>query len=500
MDNQKIKKKSISGAKWTIFLSMIALPIGYVVNIILGRISPETLGIYALVGVILGFSGSFLLFGGNNVVQKYLPEIENDKKIDFILTYSLIVMIISLVSILLIFIFPQILIYITGSESNPYNGFYYIIILIFVSIFFNLYNFILSGLMEIKMASIINKLTTYGNFPIFLFLFLFFPNYFLENSLQVIFISFTIFYLLGTLLSATTVFKKVLKLKEGNLTTSNILSIFKFFLPEKFWSTAVTVHLSSVMYYFSDKLDQLLILNFFNLTQLGLYYAPLQIAMLVRFIPHSLGNMLLPTFSNFLANNDINSIQQWYSKIIKYNGLIAFPMAFFIIFFSKYLLLIFGEAYQSNYYILIILTLLYSTGIISPLNNAIIIAKGKVQIYLICETLSIFLGVLIAFALIGPLGILGLAVYRGLTIANWQIITQEIVKRFDLQLKIDLSFKIGVLSTFICALLYLLVPFENIFYSTILFGISTILFFYLGKYKKDEILFVFRNIFNRGAE
>jgi O-antigen/teichoic acid export membrane protein len=499
MDNENIKRKSISGAKWTVLLSTLALPIGYVVNVILGRISPETLGIYALISVVVGFSGSFLLFGGNNVVQKYLPEIEDNQKIDFILTYSIIVTIISLLSILLMLIFPQILVYVTGSETSPDNGFYYIIILILVSIFFNLYTYMLSGLMEIKMASIINKITTYGNFPIFLFIFIFFPSYFLENNLHIIFLSFILFYSVGGLLAAVIVFKNVLKLKQENLTSSNIVTNFKLFLPKKFWSTSITVHLSTVMYYFSDKLDQILILNFFNLTQLGLYYAPLQIAILVRFIPSSLGNVLLPTFSNFLANNDLNSVKQWYSKIIKYNALITFPMAFIIIFFSKYILLLFGEEYLSNYYILVILTFLYSTGIISPLNNAIIIAKGKVQIYLLCEFLSIILGIIIAFSLINPLGILGLAIYRGLTIFNWQLITQEIVKRFDLQLKIDISYIIGVLISFICALIYLAFPYDNFFYCAFLFGISTISFLYLSKYKKEDIKFILTTILNRGT-
>lgn len=352
--------------------------------------------------------------------------------------------------------------------------------------------------MEIKIASIINKLTTYGNFPIFLFLFIFFPNYFLENNLQIIFLSFIFFYLIGTILAAVIVFKNVSKLKQEKLTPFNILRNFKLFLPKKFWNISITVHLSSVMYYFSDKLDQILILNFFNLSELGLYYAPLQIGTLVRFIPQSLGNVLLPTFSNFLAIDDSKSVQQWYLKIIRYNALVTFPLALCVIPFSKYILLLFGTEYVSNYNILVVVALLYSTGIISPLNNAIIIAKGKVQIYLLCEILSICLGIVIALLLIGPLGLLGLATYRGLTILNWQIITQQIVKRLELDLKIDISYKIGVLVSFVYTVIYLAVPSENFLYCAFLFGSSTIIFLYLSKYKKDDIKFIFTTILNRG--
>ncbi|GAG62927.1 unnamed protein product, partial [marine sediment metagenome] len=44
MNTDEIIQKSISGAKWTVILSIVAMPLGYAINIILGQISPEALG------------------------------------------------------------------------------------------------------------------------------------------------------------------------------------------------------------------------------------------------------------------------------------------------------------------------------------------------------------------------------------------------------------------------------------------------------------------------
>ncbi|GAG75618.1 unnamed protein product, partial [marine sediment metagenome] len=65
MNTDEIIQKSISGAKWTVILSIVAMPLGYAINIILGQISPEALGIYGLLSIFILSVTTFILFGGS---------------------------------------------------------------------------------------------------------------------------------------------------------------------------------------------------------------------------------------------------------------------------------------------------------------------------------------------------------------------------------------------------------------------------------------------------
>ena len=526
MNTNEIIQKSISGAKWTVILSIVAIPLSYITNILLGRVSSEALGIYGLLNIFILSIITFILFGGDNVIIKNLPEIDKDKKVSFLRSYILIVFLIAIFAIGLIYIYPQILEFIFG-QALPLNMLKYLIIFIPIIILYSVFDFTLNGLMEIKTSTIIRNVIICGNFIVFSILFLFCKDFFREHLWAIIWgLSFVFYILLGLLALFLTAKKmKVTSLKKSiyqnydrrcslvdderevasceSSWSFRIVSKLKnkFWLPKGFWSFALFVHLSTIVYFASDKMDQLFILNCLSITELGLYYAALQTAKLIRFIPLLVGGVLLPTFSNLLASNEIGLIQRGYQKTVKFNTLMIVPVALLCIFFSQEIMGLFGKEYIEKYSVLVALAFFYSTTSISVVNNSLIIAKGRAGIYFLGGTIKTVFGFIVMLLLFDRLGVLGLAIGKGASLILWQVITTIIVtKSLRMDIKIPKSYKAGLATSLVALLLYLVIPTQNILTQIIQFLSCLSFFLYFANYSKEDLDFVFRQLFHKRVQ
>lgn len=524
MNNNKIIQKSISGAKWTIILSIIALPMGYATNIILGKISPEALGIYGLLNIFIVSVTTFILFGGSNVIVKYLPEIEDDKKVSFLLSYIFLVFLIAIFAVGLFFLCPKILDLLFG-QAFPLNILPYLIIFIPVIILYSIFNFILNGLMEIKTSVVIRQAVVFCNFIAFSILFFFYKDFFRENLWMIIlglpFVCYTVLGLLASSITikkmkATSLSKCLTKVRdcefshvdnEGKVPLwisswrfriISKLRKFTLYLPKRFWSFALFVHISTILVFVYDKIDQLFILNYFSIHELGLYYAALKTVTLIRYTPMLLGSVLLPTFSNLLVLNEIHLVKKVYREIVRYNTMIIIPMVLFCIFFSRQIMGLFGEAYVHNHLVLVVLSMFYGFTPMAGVNYSLVIAKGKSGIALINSIIQIGLQVVLMLFLINRIGILGLAIGRGAGVVLAQIgLIIIVTKILDIDIKIPKSYKIGIITTVIASILYFTIPTQNIIILTILFFGCFTFFIFLADYSKKDIDFILKHLFSR---
>lgn len=520
METDEIVKKSISGAKWAIILSIIALPIGYLLNIILGRVSPEALGIYGFVQIFIAAVTTFVLFGGSNVIIKYLPEIDKDKRVSFLLTYLVIVFSIFMFAIGLGCMYPQIL-DLVFAQKLPLGMLNYFIVLAPIIVLFSVFNYTLSGLMEIKVTVLLGKITTFWGFAVF-GIFFFFKDFFRENLWMIIWSVFFVSYTIGGIIAIFTTINKIKCIERksqnnrcnesviantekidsrqppGNSRVTLRLNYFKPYLPGKFWSFALFVHLSTITYFASDKIDQLFILNFFNIRELGLYYAALRTVMFIRFIPMLLGGVSLATFSNLVASNEIEMIKKSHREIVRFNTLIVVPVSLMCIFFSKQILGVFGEAYIQNDFVLVVLAAFYSTTSIGVANNSLIIAKGKAGAYFLAQIATPIVGFSLMYLLIGKLGVLGLAIGRGSMLALWQVISIVLVSTLlRMGIKIPKSYKIGLIISVVAFLIYIAIPAQNILIHVLCFLSCFFAFIYFADYSKKDLDFIVRQLFYR---
>lgn len=487
MNADEVVQRAITGAKWTIILSVIALPIAYVTNIMLGRLSPEVLGTYSLLNIFILFVASFILFGGNSVIVRFLPQIDRDRRAPFLTSYFLVVIAIAVAAMAIMFFFPQILELLLGENLPEGDLSHLLIILVPVVTLFFIFVYTLNALMEIKTSVILRQAIVYGNFVVFLALFFFARTFFSEHASAIIWGFSLALYIVMALLSWLLTRKKMRIAGKGNPSPTKL----EPYLPAGFWGFSLFVHASSIVYFVYDKVDQLFVVHYFNVGELGLYYAVLQTALLIRFIPMLIGNVLLPTFSNLIASNDTELIHKGYQEAVKYTTLLTVVASLCCIFFSKEILGLFGAAYVGNHLMLVTLAIFFGVTSMGGINSSLVIAKGRAGWYLGLQIIMVSVQLMLTFYLIEPFGVIGAALAKGVAVLIGQIGLIYIVLRvLKMGVHIPRQFFVGVATISIAALLYYFLTPSSALISLGLFLPLVIIFIYLAPYSKKDLNFI----------
>lgn len=483
--SNKIIEKMILGAKWSIYIYFISIPVGLIINFLLAKISPQAVGIYSLFNIYISFIATFMLFGGNNVIIKYLPKIPKMKKINFLFTYILLNLLLALFFIFIIFYRKELSKLIIGANIDI-NPMYMVPFILFI-ILYSVFDYSLNGLMEIKRSSIIKQFIILANFISLSTFFVLWKDFFRLRSFDLIYFTFLMSYILATIMAMYSTIKNIKK----DTSHDNIECIKKFplriYFPDHFWEFSIVMYVSAIINFMADKLDQMIILNKFDISELGIYYITLQIATLIRIIPTITGSVLLPTYSNLIASKDSELIKRGYREAIRYNTLVVISASLFCMFYSKEILSLFGNDYVNNYIILIVLVGLFSTGSMSIAGNSLIIVSNKVNVYLAYELIIVAIGSVIMYSLTNRLGILGLAIGKGSIIAFWQIASICMVKKLlEFKLEVPKEYKIGVFISLV-ALILQTQFYIDFLYRSIIFVILLIIFLSTSGYNKKDI-------------
>lgn len=353
--------------KWTLLLSAAVMPFSYATSIILGRISPEALGIYGILALFGSATTTFLMFGGNQTIVRFLPQVSPERKTGFIFSYAALVFLLASFVVLCFALDPSVLTYVLKRDIYP-NLLPYLIFLIPIVLLLNISLAILQAQLEIKWMSVAQKLT-----PTIAFLGASFVYFFSERLFEKLLapiVILTIFsYAVPLLLALPQIYKKLIggsPVKIG------------FYFPKRFWHFAFIVHLGAISAFVLDSFDQALVLSRFDVGQLGLYRASLVTAHLVRWVPLILTQTMFPTFSNLVAINEGTYIRDVYQAAVKYNTLVTSCIALTFILFPREILSMFGSTYLEGEIALVILGSAFILSSISTVNNCVIIAKGRV--------------------------------------------------------------------------------------------------------------------------
>src|SRR6266403_2455495 len=89
---ERQRRHLISGMRWTLWLSVLSAPCGYITTVLLARVDPAVVGTYGLLSLYIGLTSIFLFFGGNGVAIKFLPELPPEKRLPFLTSYFLMIL------------------------------------------------------------------------------------------------------------------------------------------------------------------------------------------------------------------------------------------------------------------------------------------------------------------------------------------------------------------------------------------------------------------------
>jgi O-antigen/teichoic acid export membrane protein len=285
------RERVLSGMRWSVWLSSVALPCGAAINLLLARVSPETIGTYGLLSVYIGFIVAFLYFGGDALVIKFIPGCAPSGRASFIASYLAVVFALLIIWLAFAWLCPAALALVLGRQTDPRFNFI-LLCLAPVPILFYVVVAALKGMLEIRLAQMLAKLLTVISIAAYGFIFVIARPILAHHAAAVIW---------GVFLSLTGVLALVGTVRIFQLCGPPRL---RFHLPAGFWRYAVDAQMVGIVSFFADRLDYVLLLNLGGLALLGRYVAIMAVAATVPLMNSLFMDTLLPSLTNMIASRN----------------------------------------------------------------------------------------------------------------------------------------------------------------------------------------------------
>lgn len=284
-----------AGVRWTLWLSILALPFSYATNVLLARIGPEALGTFGVLNVYMGIVFVFFFLGGCAVPMKFLPGMTPDRRSSFLASYAFVILLNFLPWLLLAMWRPQLLHFLFGSAGTPDLQ----LQLIYLSPLCLAYLLMITSLkaiLEMKWAQLLDRGITFGLTLVLLLLFLWKPVWLRQHSANSVWLT----YIGLTFVVAVIAFCRLLWL--GVLTGRPL-----FWLPPRFWPYTLLLQANGFLSVLGSRLDYIFILNTGGLARLGDYVAITSIAGVIPRIAGFVVDSLLPALTNCLSAGNMRS-------------------------------------------------------------------------------------------------------------------------------------------------------------------------------------------------
>ena len=295
--------------------------------IIVGKtLSPEAYGIIATSLQIAVFLSAITAIGFSSTLRKLVPELfaRNKKdKLQGLINYSFkIILVSSLIITLVLFLLSSLFAPFLKLQSEVLQ---IVALLIFIIAIGNFFADILFGFQNMKKIFLTNFLGNLICILLTLFFIVLGFNYF--GPLIASLLCYSVILL-------TRFSKKFFEISKKITIDKNL--IFKFLVPS-FISTLFLLLFSNT---------QFIILSFFKTTELtGRFAVAFKICSIISVIPSILISALFPITSELSVDRKGKIKQPYLIKLVfRYNLFITLPIAFFLIIFSKYVILFFSKS------------------------------------------------------------------------------------------------------------------------------------------------------------
>ncbi len=417
-ETKALIEKSIVGTQWIMVAILIGVPLGFLTQILMGRIGPDALGTYRLMIVLVTAVQTFFLFGGANVIVNFIPRATAKEKSALLLSYVGIAFVFSIVFFVVMLIFPQALDFLLLNKATASPTIYFFLLL-FVPIVIGqtLTIAVLQGEMELGIAA----RTQYGvqtvSFAFALVAALVVVRYHLLPTSIV-----PVLVVLGAyIISFATGFMALRKVMRQRWQWS-----LRWYLPSNFWNFTLTFHFNTVVFFFFTSIDQLYITYVYSITQNGIYGAALVVATYALWAPNLFTGAMYPFFTNLVAKGDYTTLKGAYQRYSAITGVIVALVSLTAGLFAPEILRLFGKNYsEQSLPLMIVFSLMYTifaSAAYVP-STALITAHEDIWLNLILNIVSLA----VRFGLYGPLvarfGLIGVAYANAISLGVLYIST-----------------------------------------------------------------------------
>lgn len=286
---ESLRRPVLSGIRWTIWLSLAAVPFSFGTRLLLARLGPHVLAVYGLLLVYINFVSAFFLIGGNAVIIRFLPSVTARLRRPFLRGYAAVIAAWLALWLVPVIFAPGWLRPLLGPLATP-RLCRLALLLAPLGILFSLALAALKALMEIDRAQLLYRLVTVGTFCAYATLALVARASLLRHPAAWIGGAYLGFAGLAGALA-------LLRLR----TRLPAAPQPRWYLPRSFWSYTLSLEGSSMLGFFAAELDTLLVLHRGGLHVLGEYVAVMTLALAVTPLLKLLLDTLMASLTNALA-------------------------------------------------------------------------------------------------------------------------------------------------------------------------------------------------------
>ena len=419
MEARQLSESSFIGIKWAVVLSFLVSPLSYGINILLGKISPQVLGTYGLLVLFSSLVPTFLLFGGSQVIVRFLPTIHARKKLSFVASYLVLILALAGIALVCMKVNPAFISYISksGLETGllPYLAFLTPVLLLL-----HISTAILWAQMEIKWMKICQKLSVILTFLGSVLVYLLRGGIAQEMVPRLVVSLVLASFTLSLLLALYQVFTKVIVHFPFNL---------ELFFPSGFWHFAAAIYVGTIFWFILERFDQALVWSQLSVSDLGLYRAPLATAEVVRWLPLASAQAAFPLFANLLARGDDARVARAYRMLTKYSTLATSAVSLPLVLFSREVLALFGKSYLGGDAILTVLASVFILSAISAINTSLLVARGRPSLIILNGLVPSGVQVLAALLLMGRLGLMAVAIGKAAALVSYALANSWMVAK-----------------------------------------------------------------------
>ena len=470
---------------WTFVVSIATVPFGYLITLVLARVSPAALGAFGVLGIYLGVVVSFLYFGGGTVSVRFTTELPSDSRLSFFVSYLGVTLAVLAGAIVIATAFPATLSYLVGHQADA-RLVHSLLLAAPIPLFYSAADATLRGVLRIGLAQTLARAITVLACMVYTAAWLFFADFFHQNYVLVI---------VGTYL-VLMLFAGAIAFRVIRLSSPKGITHIRWFLPAGFWRFATTVQTNSMLAFAQNKIDQLLVLGSLGISDLGIYFAILQLAEGAGLVAGFLLEGVFPLVMRFNATHEPERIRRLYHESARQILFIHAALTFALLAFIRPVLGIFGREYLDAAPILILLLAFCSLDSLGPLNHTLIVGMSKMTPWTVVQVLRLAGFVVGSLALFGHLGMLGVVLARGVAwtlagaLAYWIVL-----RRLPLRPRVPWAYVWQLLLTMALAELSLLrIHTPDLWSDFLSFGITFATFCLLGRYSLQEFTWLFSSI------
>lgn len=366
----ELRSRIVSGMRWTVWLSALAVPFSYGTAVLLARTGPEVIATYGLLMVYVGVVSSMFYFGGDPVVIKFVSELKAESRLSFLISYFLVILGTLILWLAAAALWPEKLHYLFGKQGGPH----FQTLILWLSPLYILFLLVVAGLkatLEMYWAQVLMRTLTIGSFTIYAALYLGFHELLATRYTKLIWGTFFSLVILATLVGLLHLVRSENWRRDGRGV--------RFSLPGGFWRYTLRTEQASALGFFLQRLDMIFVLNFGGLVLLGKYVVIVSFAEVVRTVNRFFIDTLLPSLTNLLASGNPAAASEVVSLNLRILLVVHVAATCGLMFLVGPILALLGPQYLPQRELFVVMLLFVGLSAPAAIGGPLLTSVGKQQ-------------------------------------------------------------------------------------------------------------------------